>query len=168
MEPEDLTRCFPIEPIPPCNTEALSDSFGADVEDDLAILRGRKWNEIVPEEFRFHFEVMFCLRPEAFRYYLPAVIQCSLKELTDQGSLKNTELIVDCTLSLLVDSDNDQLAKRRSNLWKCFSNDQLNIISQWVVKLDEYPDTLPYDQTVILKAIKNRRQKGARNKSRGN
>jgi len=146
-----LRNAFPLEPIP--KSSELTESFGADVDDDLSVLRGRSWDALAPQDFRFHFEVVCWLSPKAFRYYLPSIIKCSLEELDSDNSLSETELVVDYTLRMLVKAESEKIENRCQSIWNSFSADQMMVVRRWIEVLATCPDALPLSAESLITAI---------------
>jgi hypothetical protein len=73
-----LRHAFPVEPVPavlfdkryPCDSD----------QNDAALLQGLAWTEVAPEFWRDHWWALTSLRPEAFVYYLPSLLEVSLTE----------------------------------------------------------------------------------------
>lgn len=154
LDPDVLQNAFPLEPIP--SPDGLTDSFGDDVEDDLSILKGRRWDALEPQDFRFHFEVVCWLTPDAFRYYLPAIIKCSLAELEADSALSETELAVDYTLRMLIRSDSEKIEGRCTAIWQTFSVEQMAMVRRWIEALATRPHTLPSSAESLCAVIDQR------------
>lgn len=153
-ERHELRKAFPLEPIP--SSSDLTDSFGDDVDDDLSVLKGKRWDALQPHDFRFHFEVVCWLTPAAFRYYFPAIVNCSLNEIYLGGSLNETELVVDYTARLLIKSDSEDIENRSQAIWNAFSEEQMETVRQWIGELAKYSDALPVSSETLNGAIDER------------
>jgi hypothetical protein len=154
LDVKSLKEKFPLEPIP--RAADLTDSFGNDVQDDLSILQGKRWDQIDPSDFRFHFEIVCWLTPSAFRYYLPAIIACSIDELRSCGHLSETELVVDYTLKMLVRAESEKVETRYSEMWSALSGDQMRVVRKWVSVLAKQPEALPISSEDLSVAIDER------------
>lgn len=153
MTIDEIALAFPLSPIPDPAKGELTDSFGDDVEKDLAILWGRRWDEIACEAFRLHFEVVCWLTPQGFRYYLPSIIKCSLHELATTGKLVNTELVVDYALGFLLPTNSPILYNRRRDLWRGLTSDQIGVVKDWILNLSMVPDALPGEKLELVEML---------------
>lgn len=148
---DDLQKEFSLEPIPV--SEELTNSFGTDVENDISILKGKAWDEVSPQDFRFHFEVLCWLTTSAFCYYLPAVIRCSLMELSRDGDLIETDLVVSSALNRLVGDSFEDIDKTDRSTWSMLTLQQMKIVRRWVEVLETAPDALPSPVELIYAII---------------
>ena len=75
---EQLRLAFPVEPV----AEVLFDRrYPCDSDqDDAALLQGLAWTEVKPEFWRDHWWGLTSLRPEAFVYYLPSLLDVSVTD----------------------------------------------------------------------------------------
>lgn len=159
LEQNELSQAFPLEPVPTSST--LTVSHGDDVDKDVSVLHGKRWDQLKPGNFRLHFEVVCWLTPQAFRYYLAAIINCSLIELDSQGELIETELVVDYTIRMIPESNIKDVEDRLSAIWSLFSERQLSVVRKWIEKLAKYQDAMPVSSETLIAALDKRTTKNA-------
>jgi hypothetical protein len=73
-----LRRAFPAEPVP---AVVVDDTFPCDPDrDDAVLLQGLAWPEVAADFWRDHWWGLTSLLPEAFVYYLPSLLEISIKD----------------------------------------------------------------------------------------
>lgn len=167
MDVEKLANIFPLEP-PDWREVALTDSSGHDVDDDIKCLIGRQWNEMELLDLRIHFEVFLWLSPEAFQYYIPALIWLSEQEVETYGYVNDTALAVDYALSFLSEVGSEDTLIWRAQRWAKFSNSGLDCIIAWITRFEALPSFLTLEPPQLISAltkIRNDREKGVGKKS---
>lgn len=118
-----LYALFPLYPIPDPQGMIFPDNWEAG--EDCAVLRGKSWLQIQPDELQLHWTALSWLDAEYFHYYLPCVISLSLQEIIEYNRLSKTELPVDSVFYYIT------LGDVFDEKWRSFTQDQLNIVKIW-------------------------------------
>lgn len=126
---ERLHEAFPPEIMP--DAPLVNSTLGTEPEDATRVFRGKRWDELRAKDFNYTTTDMCFLETAWERYYLPAVISCSMAELQAEGKLIDTSIAVD-HIFLRIDSYTYPACHAVSNLRGEFSLPQAQIIRDWV------------------------------------
>lgn len=106
---------------------------------------GRKWIEIESDFLGDVFEVPFWFAPQAFHYYFPSFIKCSLENALE------VELLLGSVVGLIGKSSNNKWENWRQDRWSLFTKDQIRLIEKWLFFLESNKD-IDLDEKSLIKA----------------
>lgn len=120
---DKLYKLFPVYPIP--DPKGLIFPNNCEAGEDCAILKGRSWEQIQPEELQLHWNALSWLNADYFHYYLPSVIFLSLQEMKFSTQISNMELPIDSVFYYIA------LGNVFDGKWKLFSLKQMQFVKIW-------------------------------------
>ena len=135
------------------NSFKITDSYG-DAISETKPFQGLFWMDVRPILFKENFEVFCFFSPQAFCYYMPALVKCSLEDFN------SCELATDSVIGLLnpQTSFSAEIAAWRRDRWSHLTKEQFEVIVEWLeyYVVEEY-DPFEIEERVIpaCDAIKN-------------
>ena len=155
---EKIDRAFSGCPHP--RLMLITEQMASHEVGDVSAMLKRSWNEINGEELERHFEFMNWLSPEAFCYFLPAVLKVSVKE-------NNPDLMAVHALINFLDCSDDP------NLWSEFfvkrfsllSQAECGVLQEWILWLSSLDNTTVNQHALgralsVLEVIKQKARAG--------
>lgn len=133
---------FPLEPILGEIELICSNIKDVEAREETLPFLGKRWDEVNPVQFWDNFACISFFTPQAFKYYLAALIKCSLEDY---------ELTSLCVSKLLSNLDSDflgDLASWQYEYWILFSEDQLDLIRKWFAKLEVLDINLDFQKAL--------------------
>lgn len=123
--------------VPPAEIAQISGVCG-NTRDEEAIEEsepfvGKSWNEITPNTWREHWCALSFLSDKAFSYFLPSLIQGSLRDYPKTINAIDSTLFSASRITAKIDSEFSSLIR-----WQNLSLSQIECVEEWIKWLQSY------------------------------